>query len=285
MAARMTRYRTAHDRRANYWPAGRPGARGRYVEILGRAGLAARGVMYMIVGWLAIQVAVGHLGHKADPSGAMRLVASTPVGAFALWLLAIGFVGLTVWRLSEAVYGGPGREGRKTGTRVAAAFRVLLYGFLAFTILKFALGLGAPPSSNKTSRDLTATLMRHPGGVALVGLLGVALISGGVFLACKAWERDFLKNLRLAQMSPRVRRAVEVLGRAGGVARGTVFTAAGIFLLVAAVHARPGQAKGIDATLRALASTPAGPWLLAAVAIGLILFGVYSCAEARWRRL
>jgi hypothetical protein len=54
---------------------------------------------------------------------------------------------------------------------------------------------------------------------------------------------------------------------------------------LAAVHSSPGQAKGIDATLRALAATPAGPWLLAVVALGLVTFGVYSGADARWRRL
>ena len=109
------------------------------------------------------------------------MVASTPIGAAALWLLVVGFAGLTLWRLSEAVYGGPGPDGRKASTRAAAAFRVAVYGFLAFSLLKFALGLGAPPSSDKTSRDLTAAAMSHPGGVAVVGLAGVALLGGIAF--------------------------------------------------------------------------------------------------------
>jgi Domain of Unknown Function (DUF1206) len=255
------------------------------VNPLARAGLIARGVMYVIIGWIAVQIAFGHSGHQADQSGATRLVASTAVGAAALWLLVAGFAGLTLWRLSEAVYGGPGPDGRKASTRAAAAFRVVVYGFLAFSLLKFALGLGAPPSSDKTSRDLTAAAMSHPGGVALVGLAGVALIAGGVFLAYQAWQKEFLKELRLAEMTPRTRRVVEVLGRIGGIARGTVFAAVGLFLFSAVVHSSPGQAKGIDATLRTLAATPVGPWLLAVVALGLVTFGVYSVADARWRRL
>jgi hypothetical protein len=92
-------------------------------------------------------------------------------------------------------------------------------------------------------------------------------------------------DLRLTEMTPRTRRVVGVLGRVGGIARGTVFAAIGGFLLFAAVHSSPGQAKGIDATLRTLAATPVGPWLLAVVALGLVMFGAYSIADARWRQL
>jgi hypothetical protein len=86
-------------------------------------------------------------------------------------------------------------------------------------------------------------------------------------------------------MTPRTRRVVELPGRVGGIARGTAFAAVGVFPLFAVVRSSPGQAKGIDATPRALAATPVGPWLLVVVAIGLVTFGVYSIAEARWRRL
>ncbi len=75
------------------------------------------------------------------------------------------------------------------------------------------------------------------------------------------------------------------LGQFGGIARGIVFVTAGIFLVVAAAEARPQQAKGIDSALRALAGTPLGPWLLVLVAFGLIMFGVFSCCEAKWIRL
>jgi hypothetical protein len=86
-------------------------------------------------------------------------------------------------------------------------------------------------------------------------------------------------------MRPRTRQVVTWLGRAGGMARGAVFVTAGVFLVIAAVRAQPQQAKGVDSALRALALTPLGPWLLLVVAIGLIMFGAYSCCEARWRRV
>jgi hypothetical protein len=255
------------------------------VDWLARAGLSARGIIYALIGILAIEIAFGNSGHKADQSGAVRVVASTPIGALLLWLLAVGFIGMALWRLSEALYGAPGPDGRKASNRLTAGFKAVLYGFIAFGIMKYALGLGAPKSSDKQTVDLTSTAMREPGGRLLVGIVGLVLIGAGAWLAWQAFQKKFVSDLRTAEMSPPVRRAVIAFGRVGGIARGIVFGAAGLFLLIAAVTARAHQAKGIDATLRAFTKTPAGPWLLVLVAVGLVIFGLYSLAEARWRRL
>ncbi len=261
----------------------RRAARSPVMAGLARAGLAARGVMYVIIGWIALQIAFGSSGHQADSAGALRLLAQNPVGMVALWLLAIGFAGLALWRLSEAIWGAAGSGGRKAGARLASLGRAAIYGLLCFTILKYALGLGAPASSNTQSRDLTAALLHQPGGQVLVAVIGLAVAGAGVALAYHYWKKKFLRDLRLGGVSPAVRTAVTRLGQIGGIARGVVFAAVGVFLLVAAVNARPGQARGVDSSLRAMASTPLGPWLLVLVAAGLIVFGVYSWCEARWR--
>ena len=153
------------------------------------------------------------------------------------------------------------------------------------SILKYALGLGAPASTNRQSQDLTATALRHPGGQAAVAIAGVIIAGVGLYLAYQAYRRRFLRDMRMNTASPTTRKVVTWFGEVGGVARGAVFVTVGIFLVVAAVEAKPGQAKGIDSALRALAHTPLGPWLLALVAVGLVLFGVYSCCEARWRQI
>jgi hypothetical protein len=265
--------------------AGRRAARSRYLRLLARAGFAARGVLYAIIGCIAIGIAIGHSRNQADSAGAVRLIAATPVGLIALWLLAAGFIGLALWRLAEAAYGGAGPGEHKAGSRLAALGKAVVYGVLAFTAVKYAIGAGAPKSSNQQSTDLTASLLRHPGGQAVVAALGFAFIAGGAYVAYSSWRRDFLKQLSLAGASQRARRVVRWLGQAGGIARGVVFAAVGTFLVVAGVRAQPGQAKGIDATLRAFAQTPLGPWLLVVVAAGLVMFGLYSCCEARWRKV
>jgi len=264
---------------------GRRAANSPVMRFLARAGLAARGVMYAVIGWIAVQIAFGHSSQQADRTGALHVLGGNRFGEVALWLLVSGFTGMALWRLSEAAYGSPGPDGQKASTRVAALGRAIIYGVIAYGVLKYALGIGGAQSSNRQSVDLTATAMSHPGGRVAVIIAGLALIGAGLYLAYSAWKKHFLKKLNTGQMRPRNRQVVTWLGRVGGIARGTVFATAGVFLVIAAVRAQPQEAKGVDSALRALALTPLGPWLLLAVAIGLIMFGAYSCCEARWRRV
>jgi hypothetical protein len=280
MVARSARRRSAHARSA-----GRQAANSPVISGLARAGLAARGVLYGLIGIIAVQMAIGASHQQADRSGALRLVAATPFGKVILWLLVIGFAGLTLWRLSEAAFGAAGPAGHKTSARLICLVKAAIYGSLTYSILKYALGLGAPASTNQQSRDLTATAMKHPGGQAAVAIAGVVIAGIGLYLAYQAYRRSFQRDLRMGSASPATRKAVTWFGQVGGVARGAVFGTVGIFLVVAAVEAKPSDAKGIDSALRALADTPLGPWLLGLVAVGLVLFGVYSCCEARWRQV
>jgi hypothetical protein len=252
---------------------------------LARTGLAARGVIYVIVGWIAVEVAFHRSSQQADKTGALHAIGATPVGGVLLWSLVVGFTGMALWQLTEAAYGAAGSGGQKAAKRLAALGRAVVYGVIAYGVLKYALGTGGPQSSDKESVDLTATLLKYPGGKFAVIVIGLALVGGGIFLAYQAWAEKFRRDLELGQMRARIRRIVQWLGKFGGVARGAVFVTVGIFLIVAAAEARPQQAKGLDSALRALASTPLGPWLLVLVAVGLIMFGLFSCCQARWQRL
>jgi Domain of Unknown Function (DUF1206) len=274
-AARRGRVRTRMTARR---AAGSP-----YLGWLGRAGLAARGAMYILIGIIAVQIATGNSHQQADRTGAVRLVAQTPFGSVVLWLLVIGFAGMTLWRLSEAIWGAAGEGGRKATKRLANLARAVFYAAVTYGILKYAVGVGAPSSSDKQSQDLTAAALKVPGGQAIVAIAGIIIIGAGLYVGYRAYQRKFLKRLRLGPASVRTRSVVTRLGQIGGIARGVVFATVGIFLTIAALDANPRQAKGIDSALRALAHTPLGPWLLVVIALGLVTFGVYSWCEARWR--
>jgi uncharacterized membrane protein len=278
MVARTARGRTARARGI-----GRPAAHSSFMSGLARAGFVARGVMYALIGIIAIQVATGSSRQHADRPGAIRLVAATPFGSVILWLLVVGFAGMALWRLSEAIWGAAGPGGNKAATRLGSLGRAVLYGVIGYGILKYALGLGAPASTNKQSRDLTATALRYPGGQVMVVIIGIIIMSVGIALMYQAWHARFLRNMRFGSASARTRHVVTKLGQVGGVARGAVFATIGTFLMLAAMDAKPKQAKGIDSALRVLAHTPLGPWLLLLVAVGLVTFGAFSCCEARWR--
>ncbi|MER5874040.1 DUF1206 domain-containing protein [Streptomyces sp. NPDC002044] len=253
-------------------------------KIAARGGLIARGVLYVLVGVLAVRIAFGEGGQEADRQGALQELAAKPFGGFLVWAVGIGLVCMMLWRLSEAVFGAAGPDGGKTSKRLASAARAVFYGVIAFSVLSFAAGSGGE-SGDQQSRDMTSKAMELPGGPWWVGAVGLGIGVAGVVIAVQAARRTFRKHLEMTGVSPGVRKAVDVLGVLGGVARGIVFAAAGGFVVYAAVRFDPAEAKGMDDTLRALTQTPAGPWLLVAVAVGLVLFGVFSWAMARWRRV
>jgi len=263
---------------------GRRAASSTPMRVLARAGFLARGIMYIVIGWIALLIAFHKTGQQADRTGALHELGKTPAGEVALWVLVIGFAGMTIWRLSEAVFGASGAGRPKASTRLVSLGKAVIYAVIAWGVLEYAIGIGSPPSSDQQSVDLTATVMRHPGGRVAIVVIGLVFIGSGLYLGYNAWRKRFRDDLRLGEMRTRTRRIVEWLGRFGGIARGIVFVTAGVFLVVAAVKAQPGQAKGIDSSLRSLAHTPLGPWLLVLVAIGLVMFGLFSCCEARWRR-
>jgi len=241
--------------------------------------------MYLLIGVLAVQIAFGSSGKQADTSGALRAVATHPGGIVVLWLLAVGFAGLAIWRFAEVVYGQAGPGGRKAGKRLGSLARAVLYAFICGTVVSFILGTGGKTSGNTQSKDATATLMAHGGGRWLVALIGIGIGIGGVALAVYGIRRKFLEHLHMAQMSRSTAKVVKTLGVVGYVARGVVFCVAGGFLVDAAVNFSPQKAQGVDGSLLKLATTPLGPGLLVAVALGLVVFGIYSGCEARWRQV
>ncbi|MDQ1042833.1 DUF1206 domain-containing protein [Streptomyces sp. V4I2] len=260
-------------------------ANGSAREGAARAGLTARGVIYLLVGVLALQIAFGDGRRQADRGGALAELADQPFGAALLWALGIGLVGMALWRLSEVLFGSVGPDGRKARKRLLSAVRCAFYTFVAYSVLSFAAGSGGSGSSDEQSKDVTARLLEVPAGQWLVGGAGAAITVAGVWIAARAALRKYHDKLRLGQMSLRTRRLVDVTGVAGGVARGAVFAVAGAFAVRAAVDYEPDKAKGLDDTLRSFADTPLGPWLLVCVAAGLVLFGLFSLAMARWRRV
>lgn len=254
-----------------------PGARA-----LARAGLTARGVLYILIGWVAILVAFGRTSHRADQLGALQLLAGKPYGLVLLWLLGIGFAGYALWRLSEAAFGVTG-EGNGAGPRLKSLARAVIYAVFAY--LTFKIISGVRGNQVRKQRDLTAKLMHTTDGRWLVGIIGAAIVAAGLALILEGIRRKFLKYLKLSDMRARTRRVVRRLGVAGTAARGAVFALAGVLVVEAAITHRPGKAGGIDKALLTLRDQPFGDFLLVIAALGLVCFGVYGLCEARWRRV
>jgi hypothetical protein len=248
-----------------------------------RIGFLAKGLVYALIGALAIQVAFGQ-SEQTDQQGALQSVADKPGGSFVLWLMVLGFVGYAVWRFSEAAWGRRDEtdEKKRTVKRLGSAANGLIY--LGFGILAFRT-VTAGSSGGSTSADVTATVLKWPGGQTMVFVAGLVVIAIAIGLTVRGLKTDFEKHLDTGRMSQTTFKAVRRLGQVGYVARGVVFGLVGIFVCKAAMDYEPDKASGFDVALKSIAGAPFGQFLLVLAGLGLICFGAYCVAEARYRRL
>ena len=269
---------TAREARAG----GEKVARSRGFEWLSRAGFVARGLIYGIIGILAIKLALGAGGKTTNQQGALETIARQPFGKVLLILVAIGLAGYALWRLLRALVGHGPEDSDSTFERVAAFASGIVYAGLCAIAVEILLGSGGSSgNANKT----TAGVFGWPAGTWLVGIAGAVLIGVGLYQGYRGFSKDFLEDSKTEQMSPQVRRWIEWIGTFGHLARMVVFCLVGAFLINAAIDYNPNKAVGLDGALAKIADASYGPFLLGIVAAGLIAFGVYSLTDARYRRI
>ena len=258
----------------------------RWIEVVGRIGLATQGVLYGVVGLLALQVAAGR-NDQADQRGAIEAVADQRFGRFLLLILTIGLALHCCWRLVLAARGGPGEDDTKAvAKRIGELGRGLIYGsftLVAAKILVDAGGSSGGGGGGQTQKEAVGTVLDWPGGEVIVITVGVAVIGTGLWHASKLFTRSFLDDLDLSGRSEGSRKVITALGSLGFLARGLVFCMVGWFLVESALDDNPNHTGGLDAALRRLAESDHGPTLLRLVAVGLILFGIYRLVDARLR--
>jgi hypothetical protein len=251
-------------------------------EWLARAGFLARGIVYVIIGILAIKLATGNGGANASQQGALRTIAHQPFGKVLLILIAIGLGGYAAWRLARAAL-GHGPEGSDSGVdRVAALASGVVYTGLCALAVAILLGSGGGSGSAKKQ---TAGVFGWPAGTWLVGIAGVVLFGVGLYQGYRGITTDFLADSKTEQMGSGTRRWIKWIGRFGYLARMVVFCLVGVFLFKAAIDYDPNKAVGLDGALAKVDHASYGPFLLGLVATGLIAFGIYSLSDSRFRRI
>ena len=176
------------------------------VEAAGRAGFVARGVIYGLVGVLALQV-VGAGDARADQQGALKVIARQPFGGVLVGALALGFAGYAVYRLVEAVRGGDDAGWLE---RAGAAVSAAVYAVLAAGAV--SLLTGDSGSGRNPARTASATVLGWPGGPWIVGVTGVVVAGAGIWKAWEGLSGDVVDDLDTGQLSPRARRVIEMLG-------------------------------------------------------------------------
>lgn len=244
-----------------------------------RVGLVAYGVVHLLIGWLALQVAFGDPSGSASQQGALQQLAQEPFGNVLLWGVAAGLFLLAIWQLAEAVVGHRSEDDpKRLLKRAVSAARVVIYALLAYSALTTALGEGSTSQKDR----MTAKVMAFPLGQLIVGAVGVGIIVVGVALARHAIARKFEKRLEPAATSGSSGTAIVRLGQVGYLAKAVAFAVVGALFVWAAYTYDPKKAGGLDVALRTLQGEAFGPWLLALVALGIGCFGLYCFAWARY---
>ncbi|MFN8194262.1 MAG: DUF1206 domain-containing protein [Nocardioidaceae bacterium] len=240
-----------------------------------RFGLVAYGVVYLLVGWLALQLAFGDQAN-ASTKGAMKTLAEQPFGDVLVWAVAVGMFLLVLWRALEAL--GGHREydgGDRLRRRVTSGVKAVIYAGLGVSAVKIALG------DSGGSRPWTARLMDLPFGRWLVGAVGLGILAYGASLVVNAWTEKFRKHLDSEGRSGNAGKAYLMFGKVGYAAKGAAFGLIGGPVVYGAITHEPNKSAGLDRALQQVLREPFGPVLLVLIAVGIVCYGLFQFARAR----
>jgi hypothetical protein len=255
------------------------------LEMVARAGLIAYGVVHLLIGWLAVQVAWSASDSRsADPSGALKTLADQPFGKILLWLVAVGLVALALWQASEALWGHRNREGAKrVRKQVTSGAMAAIYAALGVSAASVALGSGS--SSSQSQQQATSGVLAWPAGRVIVVVTALIIIGVGVAQVVKGVKKSFTEEIDTSSMSPGGREGVARLGQVGYIARGVALGLVGGLLSYATLTFDRQEAPGLDGALETILAQPFGRFLLTAVALGFAAFGVFAILQSRYRRM
>jgi hypothetical protein len=254
-----------------------------WLENGARFGHFTKGVLYGLIGALALGAALGAGGQVGGGEDAARFVGDQPFGRVLLVLIGIGLAAYSVWRFIEGIKDTEheGSDGKGLAKRLGALASGVANGALAVAIFQMALG----ESGGGGARSWVAELLAQPFGAALIGAVGIGIIVAGLVQFYEAYSKKFLEPLRVHAMSADERRWVTRMGQVGYSARGVVFPLIGVALVRAAINHNPHEAKGLGEALLEIASSSYGQAMLTFVALGFLAFGAFMIASAKYRHV
>jgi hypothetical protein len=257
---------------------------GPWLATYARVGHLTKGIVYLLVGGLALKVALGAGGRVTDGAGALANLHRQPFGKYALVAIGIGLLGYASWRLVQAIV-DPERRRRALFLRIGDAASGIGHALLAFGAFKLvALGRRAA-SGDQQTRLLSHELLGMPHGQAVLwGLGALVTVIGAVIFFRALGATDVCKDLILDRFRPSTCEAIAGILRFGRAVQGVLFCVVGIFLIAAASGHRPGMARGPAGALRYLARMPHGQLILGLIALGLLAVAVSCFIDAYCRR-
>jgi hypothetical protein len=259
------------------------------IRRIARFGFYAKGFLFLVIGSLAIMLAVGlREGRIADPAGALAVIANQSFGRILLIAFAVGAAGHGVWNLLRAIADVDNAGGNWLGIlkrSISAGIGVFYVG-LALTAIEKLLSVRAAEMSSQAEETFVSVLLAVPLlGATLLVIIGLGVIGAGFHECYSGVSGKFREAYRVWEISGRHLAFITVLGVLSFTARSVVLIMLGYFFVSAAIWDGENGAIGLDAALLTLAQSEYGRFFLFAVAVGLIAHGVLAFYEAKYRRI
>lgn len=263
--------------------AGRSAENSEWLDHVARAGLVAYGIVHLMVGWLAFQLAFGGTSENASNTGALRTLAQQPVGEILIWVIAVGMCLMVLWRLIEFGFGHreESDDKKRWRKRAASLFKAIIYGTIAWTAIQIASSAGSKGGSGGGTDSTTATLMNLPAGQLIVGLVALGILAYGGRLIYRGWTEGFKEHLDAQGKSGDAGSAYVMLGKVGYVAKGVAIILIGSLFMYAAITHEAKKSGGLDQALQTVLGYPFGQVVVIAIGLGIASYGLYSFARAR----
>ncbi len=252
-----------------------------------RLGYAARGVLYGLIGFLAIQLALTGQGKITDQTGALGTLAAQPSGRILLTIIVIGLAGYAAYCFLRAIVDpfDKGTSGKGIIIRIGYFVTGVTYVLLVLPASNMIRGGAQSGGGSQKMQGFAADILTQPWGPFAVGLVGVFLMGLGVYEIYFGYKEGFARNFEHYRMSASQRTWAMRMGKFGYMALGVVVGIMGFLALLAATTLDPSKVGGMDGALAFLIHQPYGPVLLAIVAAGLIAYAIYSLMGALWFRI
>lgn len=259
-----------------------------YTKKLAQLGFYAKGFLFLVIGILAVMVALGKPGGElTDPTGALTRIAAAPFGKVILIIFIIGALGQGAWNILRGLadVDNAGKNFQGISKRVIAGGVGIFYLFLAWTAWSIILSANVVVENGRVQRTLTALFLALPLGWLLVILIGLGVIGAGISECYNGVTGKFQQNFKMYKVEGGSRRIISVLGFLSFLSRALIYAMMGYFFIWAAINYNPDEAIGIDGALWLLSQTYYGKTILFVTAAGLICHGILSLYEAKYRRL
>jgi hypothetical protein len=252
------------------------------LDVVARSGFAVMALLHIIVGAIAIALAFGQPG-EAEATGAIEQLGANPWGPAVLWSCVVACTGLALWQLSEATLRARHLPGAKRlGKLISSGSLTIAYGSVGLSFAGFAVGMRG--DSGDTTRDFSIALLDTPFGLPVLVAVGLTVMGVGVYFVVKGVRRGFKEELFRFEGTRRGK-LIDSLGVTGHVAKGIALNLVGLLFVIAAGKQSPEESTGLDGSLKALPDHPFGPYLLVAIGVGFICYGVFALVRARFGRM